>query len=95
MHAQKDGDIVEALDVGIGGGLGPHPGFVEWVSQRVPADEVPGAIESLLGAFAAHREAGQTFREWVESFGTESVVDLCEPAETTYEGPYMHDAEQP
>ncbi|GAB3314714.1 nitrite/sulfite reductase [Haloplanus salinarum] len=94
MRAQKDGDIVEALDIGVGGGLGPHPGFVEWVSQRVPADEVPGAIRSLIGAFAAHREEGQTFREWVESFGTESVVDLCEPTETTYEDPYMHDAKQ-
>ncbi|MFB6195415.1 MAG: nitrite/sulfite reductase [Haloplanus sp.] len=94
MRAQKDGDIVEALDIGVGGGLGPHPEFVEWVSQRVPADEVPGAIRSLIGAFAAHREDGQTFREWVEDVGTESVVDLCEPEETDYEDPYMHDAKQ-
>jgi ferredoxin-nitrite reductase len=94
MRAQKNGEIVEALDIGIGGGLGPHPEFVEWVSQRVPADEVPGAIESLIGAFAAHREDGQTFREWVEDFGLEPIVDLCEPAETDYEDPYMHDAKQ-
>jgi ferredoxin-nitrite reductase len=94
MRAQKDGEIVEALDIGVGGGLGPYPEFVEWVSQRVPADEVPGAIRSLVEAFAAHREAGQTFREWVEDFGTEPIVDLCEPAETDYEDPYMHDAKQ-
>ena len=59
-----------------------------------PADEVPGAIESLVGAFAAHRDEGQTFREWVEDFGVEPIVDLCEPAETDYEDPYMHDAKQ-
>jgi len=94
MRAQKDGDIVEALDIGVGGGMGPNPEFVEWVSQRVPADEVPGAIRSLVGAFAAHREAGQTFRGWLEDFGVESVVDVCEPAETDYEDPYMYDAKQ-
>ncbi|WP_435068162.1 nitrite/sulfite reductase [Haloplanus sp. C73] len=94
MRAQKDGEIVEALDIGVGGGMGPNPEFVEWVSQRVPADEVPGAIQSLVGAFAAHREEGQTFREWLEDFGIESVVDICEPTETDYEDPYMHDAKQ-
>ncbi|WP_248895767.1 nitrite/sulfite reductase [Haloplanus halobius] len=94
MRAQKGGEIVEALDIGVGGGMGPHPEFVEWVSQRVPADEVPGAIRSLVGAFSAHREAGQTFREWVEDVGTESVVDLCDPEETDYEDPYMYDAKQ-
>jgi ferredoxin-nitrite reductase len=94
MRAQKDGEIVEALDIGVGGGLGTRPEFVEWVSQRVPADEVPGAIRNLIGAFSAHREEGQTFREWVEETGTEPIVDLCEPEETTYEDPYMYDAKQ-
>ena len=94
MRAQKGGEIVEALDIGVGGGLGPRPEFVEWVNQRVPADEVPGAIRSLVSAFSAHREEGQTFREWVEAFGTESIVDLCEPEETSYEDPYMYDAKQ-
>jgi len=60
----------------------------------VPADEVPGATRSLIGAFSAHREAGQTFRGWVEDIGTESIVDLPEPAEATYEDPYMYDAKQ-
>jgi ferredoxin-nitrite reductase len=94
MRAQKDGEIVEALDIGVGGGLGTRPEFVEWVSQRVPADEVPGAIRSLIRAFAAHREEGQTFREWVADFGIEPVIDLCDPEETTYEDPYMDDAKQ-
>jgi ferredoxin-nitrite reductase len=29
MRAQKDGEIVEALDIGVGGGLGTQPEFVE------------------------------------------------------------------
>jgi ferredoxin-nitrite reductase len=65
---------------------------VEWVRQRVPADEVPGLLGNLLEAFAAHRGEGQTFREWVESTGTEPLVEFAEPEETDYEDPCLHDA---
>ncbi|MFC6836751.1 nitrite/sulfite reductase [Halomarina ordinaria] len=94
MRARKDGEMVEALDIGVGGGLGPDPGFVDWIRQRVPADEVPGALASLLEAFAAHREDGQTFREWVAATPEEALVELCAPAETDYEDPCMYDAKQ-
>ncbi|MFC4358044.1 nitrite/sulfite reductase [Halobium salinum] len=94
MRARKDGEMCEAMDVGVGGGIGEEPSFVEWVRQRVPADEVPGAVRNLVEAFAAHREPGQPFREWVAETGTEAVVDLCEPEETSYEDPWLHDAKQ-
>jgi ferredoxin-nitrite reductase len=94
MRGRKDGQMVEALDIGVGGGMGEDPAFVEWVRQRVPADEVPGALANLLGAFAAQRESGQSFREWVESVGSEALVELVEPEETDYEDPWMTDAKQ-
>ncbi|MFC7202786.1 nitrite/sulfite reductase [Haloferax namakaokahaiae] len=94
MRARKDGEMVEAMDIGVGGGIGEEPSFVEWIQQRVPADEVPAAIASLVEAFAERREDGQTFREWVEAEGPESVGEYCEPAETDFEAPYMHDAKQ-
>ncbi|WP_101294110.1 nitrite/sulfite reductase [Halegenticoccus soli] len=94
MRARKDGRMVEAMDVGVGGGIGEEPTFVEWIRQRVPVDEVPGALRNLFEAFAAHRAEGQTFREWVEATGTEALVELCEPEETTYEDPWMYDAKQ-
>ncbi|PSP87916.1 ferredoxin--nitrite reductase [Halobacteriales archaeon QS_4_66_20] len=92
MRARKDGEMVEALDVGVGGGVGTKPSFVEWVRQRVPADEVPGMLQNLLEAFAAHRGEGQTFREWVDSTGTEPLTEFAEPEETDYEDPCLHDA---
>jgi ferredoxin-nitrite reductase len=92
MRARKDGEMVEAIDVGVGGGVGPEPSFIEWVHQRVPADEVPGLLRNLLGAFSALREEGQTFREWVEATGHESIVELAVPEETSYEDPCLHDA---
>jgi ferredoxin-nitrite reductase len=94
MRGRKDGEMVEAIDVGVGGGVGPDPSFIEWVRQRVPADEVPGMLRNLLGAFATLREDGQTFREWVEATGHESIVELAEPEETDYEDPCLYDAKQ-
>jgi ferredoxin-nitrite reductase len=94
MRGRKDGQMIEALDIGVGGGMGEDPAFVEWVRQRVAADEVPGAIANLLGAFSAQREPGQSFREWVDATGTEAIVELTEPEETDYEDPYMTDAKQ-
>ncbi|WP_323172937.1 ferredoxin--nitrite reductase [Natrialba sp. PRR66] len=56
MRARKNGEMVEAFDIGVGGGVGEDPSFIDWVRQRVPADEAPGAIRNLLEAYAAHRE---------------------------------------
>ncbi|MXR41058.1 ferredoxin--nitrite reductase [Halobaculum sp. WSA2] len=94
MRARKDGEMVEAMDVGVGGGIGTEPSFIEWVRQRVPADEVPGLIRNLVEAFAALRSDGQSFREWVEATGHETLVELAEPEETDYEDPCLTDAKQ-
>ena len=94
MRARKDGEMVEAIDIGVGGGIGEVPSFVEWINQRVPADEVPGAIRNLVGAFAAHREPGESFRQWVDRMGTEPLVEFCEPEETDYEDPCLYDGKQ-
>ena len=95
MRARKDGAMVEALDVGVGGGLGEKPSFVDWVRQRVPADEVPGLLRNLLEAYAALREEGQPFREWVEATGHETIVELAEPEEGEgYVDPCPEDAKQ-
>ena len=58
MKTRKDGEPVEALDIGLGGGLGDDPRFADWVEMRVPADEVPGAIKNLVNNFEDAREGG-------------------------------------
>jgi len=90
MKTRKDGEPVEALDIGLGGGLGEEPQFADWVEMRVPADEVPGYIENLLATFEDEREEGQTFRDFVAERDEEELQDLAEAAETSYEDPYMH-----
>ncbi len=94
MRARKNGEMVEAFDIGVGGGVGENPSFIDWIQQRVPADEAPGAIRSLLEAYAAHRADGQTFRQWVEATAEEQLVEFCEPEATDFDAPYMDDAKQ-
>jgi ferredoxin-nitrite reductase len=90
MKTRKDGEPVEALDIGLGGGLGEDPRFADWVEMRVPADEVPGAIRNLVENFKHLRGENETFREFVEARDEETLAELVEPEETDYEDPYMH-----
>ncbi len=95
MRARKDGEMVEALDVGVGGGMGEEAEFTEWVRQRVPADEVPGMIRNIVEAYAALRSEGQTFSDWVAATGHETLVELAEPEEVEgYADPCLNDAKQ-
>jgi len=94
MRARKDGEMVEAVDIGVGGGVGEEPAFVDYVRQRVPADEAPGAIRTLIEAFAERRSEGQTFREWADATDSETLAACCEPVETSYEDPCLTDGKQ-
>ncbi|MHC3439126.1 nitrite/sulfite reductase [Natrialbaceae archaeon A-gly3] len=94
MKTRKDGEPVEALDIGLGGGLGEEPQFATWVKERVPVDEVPGAIENLLANFAEARDGEETFREFVEARDDDELADLVEPEETSYEDPFMHNTKR-
>ncbi len=90
MKTRKNGEPVEALDIGLGGGLGENPQFAEWVGQRVPVDEVPGAIKNLLASFEAQRQGDETFRTFIARHDEDELEELIEPEETSYEDPYMH-----
>jgi len=89
MKTRKDGEPVEAFDIGLGGGLGENPQFADWVEMRVAADEVPGYIENLLDAFKAERDGDETFREFVADRDEEELQALADPEETSYDDPYL------
>jgi len=94
MKTRKDGDPVEALDVGLGGGLGDEPQFARWVTQRVPVDEVPGAIANLVERFAAERDEGESFRAFVARHDDDELDAFVDPEETDYEDPMMHNTKR-
>ncbi len=62
--ADKDGRMVEALDIGLGGSLGTDAAFIDWVEGAKPADEVPGSLTRLLVAYQAQANPGERFYEW-------------------------------
>ncbi|AQL43071.1 ferredoxin--nitrite reductase [Halorientalis sp. IM1011] len=90
MKTRKDGEPVEAYDIGLGGGLGEDPQFADWVEMRVAADEVPGYIENLLATYEDQRAEGETFREFVAARDEEELQEVADAEETSYDDPYMH-----
>ncbi|MFC7156062.1 nitrite/sulfite reductase [Halomarina halobia] len=90
MKTRKDGEPVEAFDIGLGGGLGENPQFAEWAKMRVAADEVPGYVRNLLATYEAERGEGESFRDFIAARDEDELADLAEPEETDYEDPYMH-----
>jgi ferredoxin-nitrite reductase len=62
--AHRDDQILEAVDIGLGGSLGTDAAFVDWVEGAKPVDEVPEALAGLLGRYRAERRHGEAFHQW-------------------------------
>ncbi len=57
-------EIVEAVDIGLGGSLGGDARFGDWVVGAMPVSEVPDAIGGVLEGYLAGRRMGERFYEW-------------------------------
>ena len=90
MKTRKDGEPVEAFDIGLGGGLGETPQFADWVEMRVAADEVPGYIRNLLRIYDERNDGAESFREFIARHDEDELTGLAEPEETSYEDPYLN-----
>ena len=53
--AHVDEHIVEAVDIGLGGWLGPDAAFIDWVVGAMPVDEVPEALRASVTRYQAER----------------------------------------
>src|ERR671910_307589 len=62
--AHRGDQILEAVDVGLGGSLGIDAAFVDWVEGAKPVDEVPEALAGLLTRYRAERRDGEAFHQW-------------------------------
>ena len=56
--------IVEAVDIGLGGSLGPDAAFIDWVAGAMPVDEVPDALVRVVGRYQGERRDGEPFHNW-------------------------------
>jgi ferredoxin-nitrite reductase len=62
--AHVDQHIEEAVDIGLGGSLGPDAAFIDWVTGAMPVDKVPEALLRVVGRYQAERRADEPFHLW-------------------------------
>ncbi len=68
-----EGQMVDAFYFCLGGALGKHAGFARAVGYRVPATEVPEAMERLLKTYLKDRGKEENLREYFARFSDEQL----------------------
>ncbi|TCP54666.1 ferredoxin-nitrite reductase [Tumebacillus sp. BK434] len=77
---RRDGKMVDAFDVSIGGGLGAGATFNRKVALKVPGDQVQYTIENIVRYYTEHRLAGESFREFAGRVADEELKAYLEAA---------------
>jgi ferredoxin-nitrite reductase len=62
--AHVDEHIEEAVDIGLGGSLGPDAAFGDWLVGSVPVRAVPEAMLRLATRYHRERREGEPFHHW-------------------------------
>lgn len=69
VHKEPDGSQSEYYSIRLGGATGPETGIGLRLQKRYPEDETPKVIAALAEHFRAHRQPGETFRQFVLRVG--------------------------
>jgi ferredoxin-nitrite reductase len=56
--------IEEAVDIGLGGSLGPDAAFIDWVEGAMPVDRVPGALLRIVTRYRDEHRPREPFYLW-------------------------------
>jgi ferredoxin-nitrite reductase len=72
--AHVDEHIEEAVDIGLGGSLGPDAAFIDWVAGAVPVDRVPDALVGLVTRYQEERREGEPFYRWARRIPNEALL---------------------
>ena len=70
---KHEGKMVDAYYFCLGGALGKHAGFARAVGYRVPATEVPVAMERLLGTYLKQRSPEENLRHYFARHSDEEL----------------------
>jgi ferredoxin-nitrite reductase len=80
--AHVDEHIEEAVDIGLGGSLGPDAAFIDWVAGAVPVERVPDALVRIVTRYQSERRDGEPFHLWVRRIANEDLLaTVAGPAE--------------
>jgi ferredoxin-nitrite reductase len=66
--------IEEAVDIGMGGSLGPDAGFIDWIENARPVEDVPHALLRVVDRFRAERRDGEPFYNWARRMPNEDLA---------------------
>jgi ferredoxin-nitrite reductase len=76
--AHVDEHIEEAVDIGLGGSLGPDAGFIRWVAGSVPVDRVPDALVRVVERYRDQRRADEPFYNWARRTPDAELLEILE-----------------
>jgi ferredoxin-nitrite reductase len=76
-----DGEFVEAMDIRIGGRLGPDPRFGEVVIRKVPNWELNSTLLRIFDLYERHHDAGEDFRAFASRVEPAWWTQALEPVE--------------
>lgn len=76
--AHVEEHIEEAVDVGLGGSLGPEAGFIRWVTGSVPVDRVADALARIYQRYLADRRDDEPFHRWARRHSLDDLRDLVD-----------------
>jgi sulfite reductase (ferredoxin) len=79
---KQDGKLADAWSFALGGALGAHAGVARLVNYRCTSEEVPDALERLLGSYLAARNDAQNLRSWMANKSNDELRGILEVKET-------------
>jgi len=74
--------IEEAVDIGMGGSLGPDAAFIDWVESSRPVEAVPEALLRVTRRYQAERRDGERFYNWARRTPNEELAATLAGLET-------------
>jgi len=89
-NAEGD-DLVEGMDVGLGGSLGADNEFLDWVETAVPANAVVPALEELFVTFGEERNGHDRFYEWTRTVDNDRLRSIMQRADANVTGGVAHE----
>ncbi len=76
--AHGEGNLAEAVDVGLGGSLGPDAAFIDWVTGRLPVDRLPEAVAAVVRRYRQERRPGEPLYAWARRVPEHELRGLLE-----------------
>ena len=79
-------EIVEAVDIGLGGNLGADAAFGDWVAGAVPVEQVVDSLGGVVGRYLAERDQDERFHEWARRSSVETLRSTLHAGVATRNG---------